>query len=153
MKYWNDMPFSQKILWRIRLLWLLIICMLGYMVVIVELGGGDSRIMSPLAETMSRFLYFGGLIFAAWRIYANKKLLKNRLLMKEQQRRERDERQQSLHEKSGGVVVDILLGALMLATFTASLFDMAAFSTALALLFLTIFLKCAAYFLAQRGMI
>ena len=49
MKNWSKMPFATKIKWRIRLLWLLLIGMLAYIVAISELGGGDSRIMTPLA--------------------------------------------------------------------------------------------------------
>lgn len=77
----------------------------------------------------------------AYRIVRNKKLLKNRMLLKEQMRMERDERNQYLHDKSGGIVVDILLFIIV----TAALFNMAAFYTAIIILGLTVALKAAAY--------
>ena len=41
---------------------------------------------------------------------------------------ELDERNQYLHDKSGGIVADILLAILLFVTLTASMFDMAAFT-------------------------
>lgn len=39
MKTYNQLPFSDKIKWRIRLLWILLLCMFIYMIVVGELGG------------------------------------------------------------------------------------------------------------------
>lgn len=83
MKNSNNHSFSRTIKLRIRILWVIVALMLAYMVIISELGGGDSRIMTPLAESVSRIIFFGGLIFVCYRIYFNKKLLENRLLLKE----------------------------------------------------------------------
>ena len=72
------------------------------------------------------------------------------MLLKEQMRMEQDERNQYLHDKSGGIIVDILLLSLLFITVTAALFNMAAFYTAITILGLTVALKAAAYFFFSR---
>ena len=126
MRNCKAMDYETKIKWRIRILYLLLIAMLVYMVTVVELGGGDSRIMTDLASQFSRIVFFGGMIYVITRIVHNKKLLGNRLLRKEQMQEETDERNRYLHDKSGGIVLDILLACLLFITLTASLFDMTA---------------------------
>ena len=88
--------------------------------------------------------------YIVYRIIANKKLLKNRLLLKEQLREELDERNQYLHDKSGGVVWDILLIVLLGITVTAALFNMAAFYTSFTILGIAIVLKVSAYWIYSR---
>ncbi len=146
----SSLTYSEKIQRRIRLSWATIITMLIYMVVIVELGGGDSRIMTGFAGAVSRIIYFGGIIFLVSRIIHNKRLLKNRQLLKEQRQSEQDEWNQHLHDKSGGTVLDILIICLLFITFTTALFNMAAFYTAVSVLALALLLKLAAYFLASH---
>lgn len=153
MKRFDEMSFSQKIAWRVRLLWALLVGMLIYMVAVAELGGGDSRIMTPLADNASRLIFFGGLIYVGYRIRYNKKLLRDRLKMKAQQMKEQDERNQYLHDKSGGLVVDILLVLLLIAACTAALFDMSAFYMAYAILLAAAALKGIVWYLANRGRI
>lgn len=109
MRNCKKLSYTDKIKWRIRILWMVLAAMLVYMVTVAELGGGDSRIMTGLTKQFSSFVFFGGLIYVAYRIVRNKKLLKNRMLLKEQLRMEQDERNQYLHDKSGGIIVDILL--------------------------------------------
>lgn len=151
MKRFEDMSYAEKIKWRIRASWLMLIAMLVYMVVVGELGGGDSRIMTDMADLVSRWIFFGGFIYIASRIYHNKKLMKNRGLMKEQKRQEQDERNQYLHDKSGGAVMDVLLVLLLFTTMTAAMFNMAAFYTSLAILMAAALLKAAVYWLYSRG--
>lgn len=146
----KDMNYEAKIKWRIRILYLLLIAMLAYMVAIAELGGGDSRIMTQLANTFSRIVFFGGMIYVISRIVHNKKLLGNRLLRKEQLLRETDERNRYLHDKSGGIVLDILLACLLFITLTASLFDMTAFYVSFAILAIAVILKAGAYLCYSR---
>ena len=146
MKRFSERTYTDRIRWRIRGLWCTLIAMLVYMVVIAELGGGDSRIMTDLADGVSRLILFGGMAFVIWRIAFNKKLLRMRLARREQMLKEQDERNRRLHEKSGGTVLDLLLLCMLFATLTASLFDMAAFHTALSLLAAAVLLKAAAYF-------
>ena len=55
MVKFKNMSYSSLIRWRIRLLYLLLTFMLVYMVVVSELGGGDSRVMNNLAQNFSRF--------------------------------------------------------------------------------------------------
>ena len=150
MRNCRKLSYTDKIKWRIRILWMVLAAMLVYMVAVGELGGGDSRIMTGLAKQFSSFVFFGGLGYVSYRIIRNKKLLKNRMLLKEQLRMEQDERNQYLHDKSGGTVVDILLLSLLFITVTAALFNMAAFYTAITILGLTVALKAAAYLFFSR---
>ncbi|MCI9230734.1 MAG: hypothetical protein HFH97_14620 [Lachnospiraceae bacterium] len=150
MRNCKAMDYETKIKWRIRILYLLLIAMLVYMVTVVELGGGDSRIMTDLASQFSRIVFFGGMIYVITRIVHNKKLLGNRLLRKEQMQEETDERNRYLHDKSGGIVLDILLACLLFITLTASLFDMTAFYMSLAILAIAVVLKAGAYLCYSR---
>ena len=147
----KPLSYTKRIQWRIRGIRLLMAAMVGYMLLLVALGGGDSRIMTRTADMVSDLLFFGGLIFLGIRLHRNKKLLRDRQLLQEERLREEDERERWLHDRSGGTVVDILLAVMMCAVFTAALFNMAAFYTAFALLLLTILLKFAAYRLASRA--
>ena len=143
--------YTKRIQWRIRGLWMVVAGMLVYMVVIGETGGGDSRIMTDFAKIVSRVIFFGGLAFVIFRIVRYKKQLKNRELLKEQLRNEQDERNQYLHDKSGGIVLDILLVALLFLTLTTSLFHMVAFYTSFAILALAVLLKIGAYQIFLRS--
>ncbi len=150
MRNYRELPYEARIKWRIRILWMVAALMLIYMVLLVELGGGDSRMMTDFASQASRVIFFGGLAYIAWRICRNKKLLKDRTLLKAQIRMEQDERNQSLRDKSGGIVVDILLIAMLALTFTTALFNMSAFYTSAALLIFTVLLKGMAYLIFSR---
>lgn len=150
MRNYRELPYEARIKWRIRILWMVAALMLIYMVLLVELGGGDSRMMTDFASQASRVIFFGGLAYIAWRICRNKKLLKDRALLKAQIRMEQDERNQSLRDKSGGIVVDILLIAMLALTFTTALFNMVAFYTSVALLIFTVLLKGLAYLIFSR---
>ena len=107
--------------------------------------GGDSRVMTGLANTISDFMFLGGIIYTTTRIVHNKKLLKNKLLLKEQLQSEQDERNQYLHDKSGGIALDLLLIFQLFITVTTALLNMPAFYTALTLLLITLFLKAGLY--------
>jgi hypothetical protein len=117
---------------------------------IAELGGGDSRIMTETAHTVSTFIFFGGIIYIIYKISANKKLLSNMQLLKEQMRNEQDERNQYLYDKSGGIVVNILLVILLFTTCTAALFNMPAFYLSLSILLSVVFLKSVVYCIYKR---
>lgn len=64
---------------------------------------------------------------------------------------ELDERNQYLHDKSGGIVTDILLLFLLFTTTTAGLFNMAAFYTSFAILAVATFLKLTFYWIYSRN--
>ena len=149
MKICKSLSYSEKIRWRNRLLYLLLLVMLVYMIVIGELHLGDSRIMSGMAETVSR-IFFGGMIWVVRKIICNKRLLKEPVLLREQMTVERDERNQYLHDKSGGLVWDILFVCLLFVTLTASLTNMAAFYTSFVLLCMAILLKLTAYLIYKK---
>lgn len=150
MKNFEQITYTDKIKWRIRILWIILAVMPVYMVVVVELGGGDSRVMTDLADAVSRILFFGGFLYLVSRLVHNKRLLKNRMLLKEQMLLEQDERNQYLHDKSGGLVLDVLLILLLFLTVTTALFDMAAFSVSIGILAAAVFLKVAAYLVFSR---
>lgn len=145
MKKFKNMPYAGQIRWRIRILYLVGAAMLIYMVVIAEMGGGDSRMMTRPADMVGDLILFGGLLCIFFRIRYHKKLLQNRLLLKEQQLEEADERNRYLYDKSGGIVLDILLTGLLFTTATAAQFNMAAFHVSFAILVLAVILKAAAY--------
>ena len=145
MKSSNGLNYTDKIKWRIRILWITLVAMLIYIFIVGETDGGDSRIMTDLANIVSRIMIFGGIIYIVVRIIHNKKILNNRLLLKEQLLREHDERNQYLHDKSGGDVLDILLIVLLFITATTALYNMIAFYVSFSILVVTIFLKAGAY--------
>lgn len=150
MKQTKTRSYSDKLKLRNRVLWGVFAAMLVYMVIVGETGG-DSRVMTDLATTVSRVIFFGGMICVLTQIFRNKKLLKDRLLRKEQLREEMDERNQYLHDKSGGTVMDILLILLLFVTLTTSLYHMAAFYTALSVLLAAVLLKLGALWFFRRG--
>ena len=84
MKNSEKLSYTDKIKWRIRISWMVLVAMLIYMFIVGETGGGDSGIMTDLANTASSVIFFGGMIYIIAGIVHNKKILKNRLLMKEQ---------------------------------------------------------------------
>lgn len=150
MKSFESRPYSKTIRLRIAACWTAIVLMTVYMIVLVELGGGDSRMMTRTADLVTDLLYFGGVIFLGVRIHRNKKLLKNRLLLREQQEAERDERARFLHDKSGGLPMDVFLVLAAIAVFRTGLFNMAAFYTAFGLLCAAIALKAGTYLYYNR---
>jgi len=147
MKTYKKLSFSEKIKWRIRALWCLLILMIVYMVVIGEMNFGDSRVMTSLAENVSRTIFFGGMIWVIHKIVKNKKLLKSQWQLKEQMKNELDERNQYLHDKSGGIVWDIMFVCLLFVTLTTSLINMPAFYASFTMLCIAVLLKVVVYYL------
>lgn len=54
MKNCDKLNYTEKIKWRVRLLWILVAAMIIYMFIVGETGG-DSRIMTDLADATSCF--------------------------------------------------------------------------------------------------
>ena len=135
MRNCKRMPYVQIIRWRIRVSYALLVLMLAYMVLVAEMGGGDSRRMTDLASAVSRLLFFGGFGVVVSRIVHNKRLLRDRARLREQQMREQDERNQYLHDKSGGAALD----------------SMAAFSAVFPLLLAALAIKGGLYALYSRA--
>ena len=146
MKTYKQLTYSDKIRWRIRALWFLLFFMLVYMVVIGEMNLGDSRIMTTLADDVSRIIFFGGMIWVIYKIIRSKKLLNNQYLLKLEMKNELDERNRYLHDKSGGIVWDIMFVSLLFVTLTTSLTNMPAFYTSFTLLCVAVILKLVTYF-------
>ncbi len=147
----TKMRFADQIKWRIRILWCMIIALLAYMVIVSETGGGDSRIQTWLAETLSSVMFFGGLIWTGWRIHYNKKLLEDRLRLKAQALKERDEYRRMLHLRSGGPVMDAMLLILYIATMTAAMYNMDMFHMAYGLFVAALLLKFGMYWAVKQG--
>lgn len=135
---------------RIRSLQSVIVLMLVYMVFIGEMGWGDSRYMTTLADNVSTFIFLGGLIYVIVRIIKNKKILNDKNLLLSQSKKEADERQQFLRDKSGGIVVDILLLFLLFTTCTTALINMPAFNISFIILAVTLLLKIGSYTIYNR---
>ncbi len=149
MKSLQNMTLVNKTKWKIRILWGILIAMIIYMVLIGELGLGDSRMMTRLAATTSRAIFFGSMIWVAYRIWYHKKLLKDHTLLVGQHIEHQDERRQYLHDKSGGLVFDILLVSLLFITCTAALVNMPAFYVSFGVLLLAVALKIVFYAIYQ----
>lgn len=150
MRMFDNISFSEKIQWRIRGLRFLLLGMLIYMIVVGELSLGDSRMMTPLAENVSRIIFFGGMILVVWKIRKYKKLLIHKRNLKEKMIQEKDERNRYLYEKSGGIVWDVLFFVQLFLTLTASLMDMTALSFTLCTLVAMILLKTSMYLYFSR---
>lgn len=150
MTRWSDMPYTQQLRWRIRLQWTGIVLLLALMVIVGETGGGDSRFITRLADSTSTLLFFGGIAYLGVRIYLNKKTLADRLRLREKALTEQDERNRSLHLRSGGFVMDVMLLVLYITTMLTGLYNMAAFHTAFGLFLAAIALKAAAYWHCSR---
>lgn len=150
MRNSKDRTFSDKIKMRIRLLWAVLILMLIYMVFIGEMGWGDSRFMTTLAQNVSTIIFFGGLVYVVARIVKNRKILNNKHLLLSQSKKEADERQQFLHDKSGGIIVDILLLFLLFSTCTTALINMPAFYTSFIILSVALILKIGSHTIYSR---
>ncbi len=147
------MKYADQIKWRIRILWMMALAMLCYMVVVGETGGGDSRIMTRLADTLSSLMFFGGLGWILWRIRHHRKVLADRRLLQAQALAERDEYTRMLHLRSGGPVMDAMLLILYITTMTAALYDMALFHLSLSLFAAAAALKGGSYLALRQGWI
>ena len=150
MKSYKTKSFKDKIKLRILALRLTIFFMILYMFIIGELGFGDSRKMTDFADTISKIILFGGMIYVFFRISYNKKLLKDKLLRLDEEIKETDERKKFLHDKSGGVVLDILLLILLFITCTTAFINMTAFYISFAILMITIILKATSYYVYMK---
>ena len=149
MRSMSKLSHRDKVRWKVRLLWLLIAAMLVYLVVVGE-SGGDSRIQTRFADTFGTMTYFVALGIVIWRLFYNRRLLKDKLLMKQDAAKARDEREQYLHDKSGGLVVDVLLICLLFMATTAAFYNMPAFYMAYAALALTAALKALTWLIYHR---
>lgn len=150
MKKYINKNYAEKIKIRIRIYWGVVFIMLVYMFIVGELGLGDSRKMSSLANDISRIIFFGGLLYVILKIVSFKKMLKDKTKLLTELQSELDERKQYIHDKSGGIVVDILLLILLFITCTSALYDTVIFNTAFAILLITIGLKILSYIILNK---
>lgn len=150
MKSYKNKSFKEKVKLRILMLRATIILMFIYIIILAEMGFGDSRIITGLAQNVSNIIFLGGMIYILRKISYNKKLLQDKLLRLDEEIKEADERKKFLHDKSGGVVVDILLLTLLIITFTTALINMTAFNVSFAILMITIILKATSYYVYMK---
>ena len=128
----------------------MVVIMLIYMFVIGELGLGDSRKMTSLAQDVSRIIFFGGLLYLIIKIRSLKKILRNENKLLERFQYELDERKQYIYNKSGGIVVDILIVILLFITCTLAMYNNNMFNTAFAILLITVVLKFIFYLILSK---
>jgi len=147
----RKLPYTTRIQWRLRLLWLALAAQLVLMVVIGEMGLRDSRVITGFAYSCGNMMFWGGMIFLIVRIVINRRLLHDKLRMKEQQLHEHDERNRYLHRMSGGWVMDVLLILAYTGAVIGSCIDMAAFYAAFGLLVCGALLKGGAYLAYSKG--
>lgn len=150
VKKYERATFTDRIKWRLRILWASLIFMLVYMIFVGETGGGDSRIVTRLADFVGDIIFFGGLAYIIYRIRSNRRLLQNRRLLEEKLCLEQDERNQYLHDKSGGIVMDALMLVMLFVTMTTAAFNMAAFYASFAILTAAVLLKASVYLFYSR---
>lgn len=141
MKRGETRDYSDLLKTRIVLYGILLLLMIVYNVAVGELGLGDSRYMSQLADTVSRLIYFGGLTYVIVKIVFWKKLLKDERRMQAELSWEADERRRLVHLKSGGIVFDLLLFVLLFMTCTTALYSEEAFRACLLILLAAVSLK------------
>lgn len=77
-------------------------------------------------------------------------MLANQRLLWEEEKSKKEERDRFLHDKSGGLVVDVLILAMLFVTCTAALWNMPAFYVSLGLLLFTALLKAVSYAVYNR---
>lgn len=150
MNRYKNKPYAERVKLRIRVLWMVLLGMLVYMVAVGMIGLGDSRKMTQLAAGVSKIIFFGGMAAVIVKIVRSKKTLANQLLLREEEKSRKEERNQFLHDKSGGVVVDVLILAMLFVTCTAALWNMPAFYVSLGLLLFTVLLKAVSYAVFNR---
>lgn len=150
MKTYSELPYSKKILWRKRGAWILLLAMVIYMIVIGEMGLGDSRVVSQFAKSFGSFLFFSGMIWVGAKIINCNKLLKNPPKLREQMISEDDERNRYIYHKSGGIVWDIIFAVMLFVTVTASVTNNEAFYTAFVMLAVSAAVKLAVYLMFKR---
>ena len=99
--------YVKQIRLRIGCIIVFLAVMIFFMVLSGELGWGDSRYMTSLMRTYSGLAFFGCLVYLIVYLVRYRKLLHNRELMEESRILEQDEREQMIHDKSGGILVDL----------------------------------------------
>ena len=92
MKNYKNKSFKEKVKLRILMLRATIILMFIYIIILAEMGFGDSRIITGLAQNVSNIIFLGGIIYILRKISYNKKLLQDKLLRLDEEIKEADER-------------------------------------------------------------
>ncbi|GFH95524.1 hypothetical protein IMSAGC003_02074 [Lachnospiraceae bacterium] len=150
MKAGSDGNYASKIKKRIALYVVLLLLIFAYIFAVGEMGLGDSRKMSDLADIVSKLIIFGGVLLVIMKLIYYRKLLKNLSKMSLELQSEPSDREKLLYEKSGGIVFEILLYFLLVVTGTAALANEVAFRVSFLVLTVSIVLKVTAYAVYSR---
>ena len=144
----ND--YVKRVKMRIGAYWGLLLLMIIFMVVVGEMGLSDSRVMSALARNVSSYILFGGMIYVITRIVHWNKILKDKYVIQAEFAAEADERKEFLHYKSGGLLFDIMLFALLCITCVTGVSNDVAFRTSFGILLIAVVLKVIGYVVYSR---
>ncbi len=143
------MSYVQTLRWRVWALWAQLAVMVAYLVLVTELEALGILLVTDAADLFSRVLPLAAIVYFLVRIFLDKRQLRAQVSRLEQHREpELDSR--VLHDKSGGVVMDIVLFGLLLASLITALVSLSAFCTAFFLLLFALLVKLAAYLLFSR---
>ena len=142
--------YVKRIKMRIAAYGGLLLLMIVFMVVVGEMGLGDSRVMSELADRVSSSILFGGMIYVITRIVHWHKILKDKYIIQAEFATEVDERKEFLHYKSGGFLFDIMLFALLCITCATGVSNEVAFRTSFVILLIAVSLKAIGYAVYSR---
>lgn len=143
------MSYVQTLRWRVWALWAELAMVVVYLVLVTELETLGLLQIVDVADLVSRALPLAAIVYLLVRIFLDKRQLRaqvNRL----EQHQEPELRARFLHEKSGGVVMDIVLFGLLLAALIATLVNLTAFYTVFFLLLFALLVKLIAYLLFSR---
>ena len=124
--------------------------MVIYNFVVGELGLGDSRVMSTLADTVSKVIFFGGFGWIIFKLVHFQLLLNDKGRMQQEFYARIDERREIIYNKCGGIRMDILLYILLFITCTAALVNETAFRVSLLILVITLAVKAIGYIIFSR---
>ena len=134
MKTAETMSFSDRIKWRIRLLWILFAAMFCFMLLVGERSLGNARLISRFADTCGTLMFLGMLGWIVWRIRYNQHLLCSPWLLRQKELDEQAQRMQPMCNKSSIVLWDILFVGLYFVTLTMSLWNTQLFLVSFAVL-------------------
>ena len=143
------MSYVQALRWRVWALWAQLAVMVAYLVLVTELEALGILLVTDAADLFSRVLPLAAIVYFLVRIFLDKRQLRAQVSRLEQHQ-EPELRARFLHEKSGGVVMDIVLFGLLLASLITALVSLSAFCTAFFLLLFALLVKLAAYLLFSR---
>lgn len=151
MKVNSDGNQTKQVKKRIALYWVFLFLMFLYIYLVGEMGLGDSRKMSDLADMVSKVIIFGGILLIITRIVHYKKLLKDPYRMQMEFPLQADDQKGIWHGINGVTIFKILLYPLLFVTCTAALANETAFQGSLLMLVIYVLVMFAVYKLCGKS--